>query len=149
GDSDGDQSRAHHAERVALDEPPRPPVAFQVSADEPEREHVEKHMTEAGVQQRVRDHLPHFAMHHGNRNQRQPLPHLNDNVRGKILHHLLEQIDPRASQNDASHPSCKWGKAERDGLSATHFTSLSFWLRHNWQTAMSRRIYRAHTEYHI
>src|ERR1700690_1859471 len=26
---------------------------------------------------------------------------------------------------------------------------LSFWLRHNRQTAMSRRIDRAHTEYHI
>src|ERR1700686_2525226 len=28
-------------------------------------------------------------------------------------------------------------------------SSLSFWLRHNRQTAMSRRVYRAHTEYDI
>src|ERR1019366_5831773 len=48
GDSNHYQGGAHDAERVALDESSRPPVAFQVRADKPEREHVEKHVTEAG-----------------------------------------------------------------------------------------------------
>src|SRR5208337_4993045 len=65
----------------------------------------------------------------------------------KILHHLLKEVDPGASQNDALHPSCKWRETERDGLSTTHY--LSFWLRYNRQTAMSSGIYRPHSEYHI
>ena len=51
GDSNRHQSSAHNAERVALDESTRPPVALQIRANEPEREHVEEYVAEACVQQ--------------------------------------------------------------------------------------------------
>src|SRR5208282_18345 len=82
-------------------------------------------MTKVGVQQRIGDYLPHLAVHYGNRDQRQPLPHQKENIRGKILHHLLKQVDPGASQNDAPNPSCKGREAERDGLSSAHYFYLS------------------------
>ncbi len=146
---DRHQCGAHDAEYVALDEASRPPVAFEVGADKPEREHVEKYVTEAGVQQRVRDHLPHFAMHHAHRNQRQPLVHCGDCARCEDSHRCLEQVNGCAGDNDAPDPSGKGREAERDGLSARHFVFLSLWLGNNRQTAMSRRIDRAHSEYLI
>src|SRR5450759_1081203 len=64
-------------------------------------------------------------LHHGNRDQRQPLLHLKNKVMVEPVYHHLKQVDSRASQNDALHPSGKWGHAERDGLSATHCPYLS------------------------
>ena len=45
-DGNGDQRCAHNAERVALDETPRSPIALQVRADKPERQHVEEKVAE-------------------------------------------------------------------------------------------------------
>src|SRR5271165_3790756 len=67
GDGDCHQSRAHNAERVALYESSWPPIALQVGANKPEGEHVEKNVTEVGMEQRISNQLPHLAMHHLNR----------------------------------------------------------------------------------
>src|SRR5208337_3159573 len=60
-------------------------------------------------------------LHNVNRDQRQPLPHQADGVPTEQRHHHLKQVDPRARENDALHPSCKGGEAERNRLAATHY----------------------------
>jgi hypothetical protein len=122
---DRHQSSAHYAEGIALDESARPPVAFQICANEPEREHVEKNVAEVDVQQRVRDQLPHFAVHHSRRNQYELRLHLANEFWREPERDRLHQVDCRASDDDALHPSRKRREAERDGLSAGHFSNSS------------------------
>ena len=144
GDGNRYQGRADHAKRVALDELPRSPVALEIRADEPEREHVEEEVAEAGVEQRVGDQLPYFAFHHEtgisanhSSTQRRSTP--------KPAQDELEQENSRARQDDAPDPSGEGREAERNGAAASH-ERVVFYLsgsgttgRLRWPAASSAR----------
>src|SRR5271170_6201899 len=102
GDCYGHQSPTDDAEGVALDESSRAPVAFQISANKPQREHIEKDVAETDVQQRVRHQLPHLAvLDHGRRNEHQLHQTLADKVGDESEGYDLKEIYSRASEDDA------------------------------------------------
>lgn len=125
-DRNGDERCSDHAECVALDESARSPVALQIGANEPKRQHVKEHMAEAHVEQGIGDNLPEPAvLQHIARNQRQPFLHLGNDARVEAKGNDLEQVNPGACQDDALHPSGKGREAERNSLSAAHSMILS------------------------
>src|SRR6266404_7999462 len=153
--ADSGDCGSYHAERKQLHKTPRTPRPLQRRAKQPKSEHVAEPMPKTGMKEAVSHNLPDPAVSHFARDQAEIIEYRPINARQDQAKQFHEQEDRRVESKQPNYGWRERWQAQRHFPASNHLELLcgsrllSFGIRNDWQTAMSRRIDRAHTEYDI
>src|SRR6266853_3571387 len=116
-----DQRGPDHAEEIEFKKLARTPILLFLRTEHPERQHIEKQVAQASMQERIGDQLPYESIvHHEKGHQAKVDLEVAPNLRSYRSQDYLEEINGSADDDQPFDPPCERRKAQRHGASAIH-----------------------------
>src|ERR1700730_4159759 len=116
-----DQGGPDNTEEIEFKKLARPPILFFLRTKHPQRQHIEKQVAQASMQERIGDQLPYESIvHHEKGHQAKVDLEVAPNLRSYRSQDYLEEINCSANDDQPFDPPRERRKAQRHCASAIH-----------------------------
>src|ERR1700730_1487903 len=120
-----DQGGPDDTEEIEFKKLARPPILFFLRTKHPQRQHIEKQVAQAGMQERIGDQLPYESIvHREKRHQAKIDFEVARKLRSYRSQDYLEEINCSANDDQPFAPPRERRKAQRHCASAIHSVAI-------------------------